>query len=463
MRHPDTILAAVLAELTASRAADLDELAQFVAIESVSSDPTRTGEMRRAAEYLAALGTRIGLAATTHETDGAPIVTLRRPGATGPRAIVYAHYDVQPADPLEPWASAPFAVARRDGRLYGRGVSDDKGQLLMHLTVARAFIAATGSLPIDLCFVLEGDEERASPHLEGFVATAGDDLRAEVAIVTDGSMLRDGEPSVGYGVRGIAYIDVAVRALAQDAHSGIFGGAAPNAAAVLAQALASLHRPDGTVAVDGFEDDVRRVDDVERARLATVPYDTDGIRASLGARAWVGDARYSVPERLWIRPTLEINGIDAGYTGDGMKTIVPAAARARLSARLVPDQRPEIVAEAIESHLRRVIPAWADLEARLVAGAPGAVVDVGHPLVEAASAALEEAFGVPAVLQRHGGSIPAIAIFSQTLGIPTIQLGFGAPDANAHAPNEWLSLHNFDCGRAALARLWLRLGASSTH
>jgi acetylornithine deacetylase/succinyl-diaminopimelate desuccinylase-like protein len=383
----------------------------------------------------------------------------RRAGPARPTVLIYAHFDVQPVDPLDEWASPPFAPHIHDGRLFARGASDDKGQLVLHLEALRALFETAGGPPINVRVFFEGEEEIGSPNLDTFLDANAADLAADVAVVSDGSMFAEGVPSVGYGVRGLSYLEVTVTGPAHDLHSGIYGGGAPNPANALARMLAALHEPTGRVAVPGFYDAVRPISDDERERLASLEFDEAGFRATVGARDLAGEPGFSLIERLWTRPTLDVNGLSGGFAGEGAKTVIPRVARAKLSARLVPDQHPTEIAALIEAALRAAAPPSVDVDVQVLGAAPPAVVSLDHPAVALAAGALEATWGRPPVYQRGGGTIPAVGGFSGRLGIPTLMLGFGLPTSNAHAPNEWLLLENFTKGTDAVVRLWHALGS----
>ena len=453
-------LTRALRHLEANRDRDLARLDELLRIPSISADPERRPDVRRAAEWLVDDMGRLGFErAAVRESEGQPAVLGEWLGAgpDAPTVLVYAHFDVQPVDPLGEWRSPPFEPAVRDGRLYARGASDDKGQLLMHLTATGALLA-TGGMPVNLRVFWEGEEEIGSPNLDAFLDANRGALAADLAVVTDGSMFAEGVPSVGYGVRGLMYLEVEVRGPKSDLHSGIYGGGAPNPANALARMIAALHDDEGRVAVPGFYDRVRALGADERARLAALGFDEAGFRAAVGARDLAAEPGFSLVERIWTRPTLDVNGLAGGFAGAGAKTIIPASARAKISCRLVPDQDPREIAALVEAALRGAAPPAVDVEVRVLGLAPPAVVSLDHPAVVLAADALEATWGRPPVFQRGGGTIPAVGGFSVGLGLPTVLLGFGLPTASTHAPNEWLLLDNFARGPEALVRFWLGLG-----
>jgi acetylornithine deacetylase/succinyl-diaminopimelate desuccinylase-like protein len=441
----------------------LTQLDAFLRIPSVSADAERRGDVRRAAEWVADELRRIGVGdVALQETGGHPMVTGAWLGAgpAAPTVLVYCHYDVQPADPLEQWIRPPFEPRFEDGRCYARGAADDKGQLFMHLKAAEAYLAgAGGGLPVNLRFLFEGEEEIGSEHFASFLESHAAELTADIVIVSDTGFFDRDVPSISYGLRGIAYLEVTVRGPSQDLHSGGYGGAVANPANVLVEMLASLHDERGRVTVPGFYDHVRPLEPDERASLAALPFDEERWRAETGIPAPAGEAGYSTLERKTVRPTLDINGIWGGYTGEGAKTIIPAAASAKLSCRLVPGQDDRQIAELVRSHLERIAPPTVRVKARVIHTGAASVTPLRHPAVQAAARALEATFGRSPVFERSGGSIPAVAALDAILGLKSVLVGFALPDCNAHSPNEWLDLSNYRRGMETLVRLWAELGA----
>ncbi|MDQ3880520.1 MAG: dipeptidase [Chloroflexota bacterium] len=441
---------------------NLAQLDEFLRIQSVSADPARRDQVRRAAEWVRDELARIGAEhAELHETPLHPIVTADwlHAGPDAPTVLVYCHYDVQPEDPIHEWVRPPFEPRLEDERLYARGAADDKGQLFMHLKVVEAYLrGGEGRLPVNLRFLFEGEEEIGSDHLDEFLERRSDLLDADVVVVSDTSMFAEGLPTLGYGMRGLAYLELRVSGPSQDLHSGQFGGAVANPALVLARILASLHDERGHVTVPGFYDAVRPLSDDERRSIGSLPHDDDAFRAMTAVPQLAGEEGFSTLERLWVRPTLDVNGIWGGYTGEGAKTIIPAWVAAKISCRLVPDQDHREIARLVEEHLRALAPPTVRVEiTRLHGGAPS-LTPLDHPAVRAAGRALEATFGQPPVFARGGGSIPVVASFDTILGLKTVLLGFGAPNENAHSPNEWLSLRHYRTGLETLAHLWDELG-----
>jgi acetylornithine deacetylase/succinyl-diaminopimelate desuccinylase-like protein len=438
------------------------ELFDFLRIPSVSARSEHDADTRRCAEWVRdALG-RAGLDAEVLETPGHPIVLgeWRGAGAGAPTLLVYGHYDVQPAEPLELWDSPAFEPAERDGRIYARGSVDDKGQLFLHVKALEAHLATGGRLPVNVVVLAEGEEEVGSEHLAAFVEANRERLRCDAVVISDSAMFAPGVPSILSSLRGLAYFQIDVRGPAGDLHSGSYGGAVVNPAAALARVLASLHDAGGRVAVPGFYDAVRDWPEAVRAQMRALPFDDEAFRRDVGAPALGGEAGYTVLERLWTRPTCEVNGLLSGYTGEGAKTVLPAAAMAKVSCRLVPDQDPAEVERLVRAHVEAVAPAGVAVEVRHLHGGRPWRADLEGPLFDAARRALAAEFGREPVVTGEGGSIPVVGDFARVLGAPVLLVGFGLPGENAHAPNEWLSVENFEKGMRAMARLYEEYGAA---
>ncbi|MCA1568768.1 MAG: dipeptidase [Chloroflexi bacterium] len=447
-------------------AAHLAQLDEFLRIESVSADPGRNDEVRRAAQWIADELTRFGVErATLHETSAHPIVTAEwmKAGDDAPTVLVYCHYDVQPADPLDEWDHPPFEPRHEDERIYARGSGDDKGQLFMHLKAAEAWLATAGRLPINLRFFFEGDEEVGSEPIESFIAANRDLLKADVCVVSDGDTFDDeGTPAIGYGLRGIAYWEIRVHGPRQDVHSGQYGGGVDNPANVLVRMLASLTDEDGRIALPGFYDRVHDLTDDEHASYAALPFDEAVWADETGVPAPMeGERGHSLLERLSARPTLDINGIWGGYQGEGAKTIIPAWAAAKISTRLVPDQDHREIEAMMQTHLTSIAPPTVRVEVRIIHGGAPAITPLDHPGIGPAARALEAGFGRAPIYQRSGGSVPVVAALDVQMGLKTLMVGFANPTGNFHAPNEWMSLRNIRDGMASLVHLWGELGAMS--
>ncbi len=437
----------------------LEELRHFLEIPSISALPDHREDIWRAARWLAEEMQRIGLQEVqVLPTGGNPVVYGQWLGAPGkPTALVYGHYDVQPVDPLDEWETPPFEPAVRDGDVFARGAADDKGQVFVHLKAAEALLRESGRLPVNLKFLIEGEEEVGSEHLDAFIAERQELLRADLAVVSDTSMFQRGMPSICYGLRGIAYWQVDVVGPRSDLHSGTYGGAVHNPIQVLVEMLASLKDPEQRITIPGFYDRVRPLSPEEREQFARLPFDEEAYKAELGVRTLVGEAGYTVLERLWARPTLEINGIWGGFTGEGPKTVIPARAHAKVSCRLVPDQDPYEVDRLFQDHIRRIAPPSVDVQVRLLSTGKPSLTPLDHPAVQAAARALERGFGKQPVFIRGGGSIPVVATLQEVLKVPTVLVGLGTPDEHAHAPNERFPLENFYGGILSIAALWEEL------
>jgi len=438
----------------------VEELKGYLAIPSISALPQHAGDIRACAEWTAAELTRIGMQnVRLIETPGNPVVYadwLNAPGA--PTLLFYGHYDVQPVDPLDLWESPPFEATVRDGEIYARGSADDKGQIFMHFKAIEAWLKQAGSLPVNIRIFIEGEEEVGSKHLDQFVRDHRDQLRADVVVISDSPMFDRGIPSICYGLRGLAYFQLDVRGTKSDLHSGSFGGAVANPAMVLSQILAQMKDKGGRVKIPGFYDDVRALRDEERAQWKRLPFNETKYRKELGAPKLFGESGYSTLERVWARPTFEVNGLLAGFTGEGAKTVIPAVSMAKISMRLVPDQDPDKVAGLFEAYLKKVAPKTVEWKLTRMHGGKPWMADFDNPYVQAAGRAIELGFGKAPVFNREGGSIPVVSTFQQELGVPSVLFGIGLPDENAHAPNEKLDLGNFHNGVIAAAYLYDEFG-----
>lgn len=449
---------AVLDYLARRRDRTLAELRDLVAIPSVSSLPEHAADIRRCAAWVAEELERVGLRRVEiREPGGHPLVygewTEAGPGA--PTVLLYGHYDVQPPDPLELWTSPPFEPTIRDGCLYGRGVSDNKAQFFLNLKVLEALLAVEGSLPCNVKVLIEGEEELRADNLERFVAAHADLLEADLALCSDAMLFGPGVPGIPLAIRGMAALDVRVRSARADLHSGIYGGTVPNALHAAAELVAGLHGPDGRVLVEGFYDRVREVDPEERSAWAELPMSDEEFSSEAGVTALPGEAGFTPAERLWARPSLDVHGLWGGFTGEGIKTVVPAEARFRLSCRLVADQRPDEIVRLLEAHLAASAPAGCCVEiVGSLAGCSPVTTPRDHPAVTAALAALRAGYEREPVLFRAGWSVPAVEILDRVLGIDSLMLGFGLATDNHHAPDEHIRLDHFDRGLETMARLW---------
>ena len=438
----------------------VEELKGYLAIPSISALPQHQPDVRRCAEWTAQELERIGMQnVRLIETPGNPVVYADWLGAAGaPTMLFYGHYDVQPVDPLDLWTSPPFEATVRDGEIYARGSADDKGQIFMHIKAIEAWLKQTGSLPVNIKIFIEGEEEVGSKHLDQFVRDHKDQLAADVVVISDSPMFDRGIPSICYGLRGLAYFQIDIRGTKSDLHSGSFGGAVANPAFVLGQILAQMKDKGGRVKIAGFYDDVRPLRDDEREQWKRLPFNEKKYRKELGAPKLFGESGYTTLERVWARPTFEVNGLLAGFTGEGAKTVIPATAMAKISMRLVPDQDPDKVANLFEAYLKKVAPKTVDVTLTRMHGGKPWMADFDNPYVQAAGRAIELGFGKAPVFNREGGSIPVVSTFQEVLGVPSVLFGIGLPDENAHAPNEKLDLGNFHGGVIASAYLYEELG-----
>jgi acetylornithine deacetylase/succinyl-diaminopimelate desuccinylase-like protein len=436
----------------------LAEVGELISIPSVSTDPARKTDVQRCAEWLAGRLCAAGLnGVQIIPTGGHPVVYGEWIGNPGPTLLVYGHYDVQPPEPIEQWTSPPFQATVRDGRLNGRGTADDKGQLYLHVKAAEAFLRCRGHLPVNIKMLFEGEEETGSPHLEAFLQEHRDLLRADLAVISDTSFFSREIPSICYGLRGIAMVQIEARAGKHDLHSGVYGGAVPNPIQALSKILAGLHDENGRVTIPGFYEDVRPLDRCERQELASLPWDDQTYAECLGVRDLCGEAGFTTIERLWLRPTLECNGISGGYQGAGFKSVLPAVASAKLSMRLVPDQDPARIADLLARYVHAIAPKTVHVSVHYVGGARAAVTPIHTAGIQAAAAALEHGFGKKPRFTRDGGTLPVLAYLKDLLGIDAVLLGFGVPDENAHAPNEFIYLDHFFNGLQTVAEFYDQL------
>jgi acetylornithine deacetylase/succinyl-diaminopimelate desuccinylase-like protein len=434
------------------------ELYDFLRIPSVSTDHQHEGSVRAAAEWLAARLKEAGLESEVFDTPGHPVVLGEWKGAPdAPTVLIYGHYDVQPPDPLEEWSSPPFEPTERDGRVYARGSADDKGQLFMHVKALEAHLATTGSLPVNVIFLAEGEEEIGSPNLVPFVKDHRERLASDLVLISDTEMFDEGLPSLLFSLRGLSYFELNVRGPKSDLHSGNYGGSVTNPANALASIIASLHDENGSIAVPGFYDDVIEWDAETLEEIEALPYDEDAFLDEVGVKELAGEKGYTTLERLWIRPTCDVNGLLSGYTGPGAKTVLPGKAMAKVSFRLVPNQDPARISELFRAHVKAATPPGVTVEIKEVHGGRPWKAKLEGPFFDAARDALEEAYGTHPVAMGGGGSIPIVIDFEEQLGAPALLIGFSLPGCNLHAPDEWLRIEDFEKGIAALALLYGKL------
>jgi acetylornithine deacetylase/succinyl-diaminopimelate desuccinylase-like protein len=460
--RPASSIATVLAHARAAQSQSIAELQEFVRIPSVSGDGKHAEPLRAAAEWLARRLKDIGLdSVRVVPTAGNPIVVAEWRGARGrPTVLIYGHYDVQPADPVARWTTPPFSAHVRDERLFGRGASDDKGQLYAHVVALRAYLASVGRLPVNVVCLFEGEEETGSANLGPFLTHERERLRADAVAISDMPILGPDRPSITYAMRGGVSMELEVEGPRRDVHSGLFGGAIGNPLQGICEILSALHDRQGRVRIPHFYTDVRRWSIAEREYMARVgPSDRAVLHSAGATQAW-GEPGYTAYERVTIRPALTINGVSGGYTGQGSKAVIPSRASAKLNIRLVPDQDPFAVERQVRRRIAGLVPPTLRANLRTTAHAWPSLVDRRHPAVRAASVAYANAFGVRPVFVRNGGTIPAIPLLQAQLGAPTVLMGFALPDANLHAPDESLHLPTFWRGVATCAH-WLNLMAAT--
>jgi len=435
----------VLSYVESNKDRYLSELTDLLAIPSVSTNKDDTKDIQRCASWVADHMTAIGLHnVQVIPTPGHPVVYgewLDAPGK--PTVLLYGHYDVQPPEPLELWTSPPFQATVRNGNLYARGAADDKGQVFIHLKSIEAYLKNTGSLPVNVRLLIEGEEEIGSDHLEGFIDAHKEMLSADLVLISDSSMFAKDTPSICYGLRGLAYMQVDLVGPNKDLHSGSFGGTVHNPIQALSEIIAQLHDKNGRVTIPGFYKDVLPLSKSERAAYRKLPFTDKKYAKELGLKQLYGEKGFTTLERVWARPTLECNGIWGGFTGEGAKTVLPSKASAKISMRLVPNQKSEKMANLFVSHIRKIAPKTVTVTVRNLHGGEPAITPIDSPGVQAAVAALQKGYGKKPLYQREGGSIPIVVQFKQLLGLDTVLLGFGLPDENAHAPDEFINLNNF--------------------
>ncbi len=431
------------------------ELCELLRIASVSTDGLHQAEIRQAGQWVADQLRGMGLSAELIDTIGNPVVYAESapvPGA--PVVLVYGHYDVQPPDPLDEWLTPPFEPTRRAGNLVARGATDDKGQMFTHLKSAEAWMKSVGHLPVQLKFAIEGEEEVGSEGLVDLITRDPQRFACDVVVVSDSSQFGPDQPAVTYGLKGIAYFELRLTGPKQDLHSGTFGGAVSNPANWVARMMASLIDQEGRVQIPGFYDDVIPLTQRERGQFADLPFSDVSFLQKVGVAGVTGEVGYSTLERRWARPTFDINGLWGGYQGEGAKTVLPARAGVKFSFRLVPNQDPAKIQQALRAKLQSLCPPGITMELIDMHSAPGVVVPLDSPFMEAASQAIELGFGKPPVFIREGGSIPIVTVFHDKLGVDTLLLGWGQDDDNTHSPNEKFCLADFHRGIKTSAHLW---------
>ncbi|WKA52992.1 dipeptidase [Planococcus liqunii] len=426
----------------------LEELKAFLRIPSISSLSEHKDDVRKGAEWLRDAMEKAGLEnAKVFETEGHPVVYADWLHAEGkPTVLVYGHYDVQPVDPLNLWETPPFDPQVRDNKLYARGASDDKGQTFMHVKAVEALLQLNGELPVNIKFIVEGEEEIGSPTLPKYVEQNKEQLKADLIVISDTGMQGPGRPAVCYGLRGLAGIQIDVKGPKGDLHSGLYGGAVQNPLHAIVEILQSFRDKEGVIQVEGFYEDVLEVSDEERAEFAALEFNLEKEKQDLGITDDFGEKGYSFVERTWIRPTLEINGITGGFSGEGIKTVLPAEASAKITCRLVPDQDPDDIVAKLRAHVEANKPAGVTVEISDFDKGQPFLTPYDHPAIQAAGRSYEKVYNVKTAFTRMGGSVPIVAVFDQVLGLPVVLMGFGLSSENFHAPNEHFHLENFDKG-----------------
>lgn len=441
----------------------LEELKDFLRIPSISTKPEHRDDVLRCAEFVVEQLRSAGLETETIETEGNPLVYGEWSGAPGkPTILFYGHYDVQPPEPLEEWRNPPFEPTVEGDLLVARGATDDKGQTFAQIKAVAALLAERGSLPVNVKFLIEGEEEIGGESIDKFVhADAGDKLACDAVVICDTSMYSAGQPSLLYGLKGLAYMEIKVTGPNRDLHSGTFGGGVANPANALATIISRLHDAEtGRVSIDGFYDDVKPLEEWEREQFGALPFDDAEYCEELGIEQTFGEEGYTTLERVWGRPTCDVNGVYGGYSGAGAKTVLPAWAGAKVSMRLVPDQDPKKIGQLFREHVERVTPKGVTVEVTEVHGAQPVLIETKGPIADAATAAQEDIWGKAPVLIREGGSIPVVATFADVLGVPVLLVGLGLPDDRLHSPNEKFNITNFYQGIKTIVRLLERAGGA---
>lgn len=450
-----------LAFLEGNRANALDQLKEFLRIPSISTLPDHAQDTRRAADFLAAELKRIGMEnVRLIETAGHPLVYADHLHAAGkPTVLLYGHYDVQPPDPLDEWLSPPFEPTERNGNIYARGAVDDKGQLWMQVKALEALLK-NGTLPVNIRVLSEGEEEVGGEGIAEYLKAHSSDIPSDVALVCDTELFAPDLPTLCVGLRGMIYTEIEVRGARTDLHSGMYGGAAPNPFVALSQIIAKLKDENGTILIPGIYDGLQPPSEAELAAWKSLPFDEEHYRETeVGSTVLTGESGYSVLERTWARPTLDVHGMPGGFTGAGAKTVIPAKALAKVSLRLVPGMTPADTFAELQSYVAAIVPKGVTVEVRLIHSGDPIVVGTDNPFITAATDAMRDVFGKETVFVRGGGSIPVVGDFARQLKVPAVMMGFGLPDDNLHAPNEKFNISNFHRGTESIVRFLVNAGA----
>ncbi len=422
----------------------LNELIELLKIPSVSTDVNHNDDLVRAANYLINQLDDLGFATELRATAGHPIVLANYiVDKSLPTVLIYGHYDVQPVDPISEWSNPPFEPTIKDGKIFARGSSDDKGQIFAHIKAVEALIKTTDTLPVNVKFLIEGEEEIGSPNLGPFLIQEKENLACELVLISDSAMIAPDTPTITYGLKGLAYIELEVIAANRDLHSGAYGGGVPNPINVLAKMIASLHDENGKITVPGFYDDVIEISVQEKAAFEKVPFDEKEFAEEIALKGTPGEAGYTVLERIWARPTLDVNGIKGGFQGEGAKTVIASKASAKISCRLVSNQDPKDITKKLIKHLEDIAPSYVSIKAIDLHGAKTALSPLDSKAVKLTAKALEKAFGKEVIFARTGGSIPIVNNFQEELGVDVVLVGFGLENDGAHSPNEKFELSNY--------------------
>lgn len=445
------------------RDAHLEELKQFLSIPSISSLSEHKEDMQKGAQWLADALVKAGLEnVIVDKTSGHPVVYADWLHAEGkPTMLIYGHYDVQPVDPLNLWETEPFEPQIRDNKLFARGASDDKGQVFMHVKAVEALLQTEGALPVNVKFLIEGEEEVGSPSLEEYIENNKEKLAADVIVISDTGMQGPGQPAVCYGLRGLCGAQIDVKGAKGDLHSGLYGGGVQNSIHALVSILDSFRDAEGTIEVEGFYDNVRPLLEEEREAYKALGFDEEALKKEIKVDELFGEKGYSHLERVWVRPTLEINGIFGGFSGEGIKTVLPSEAGAKITCRLVPDQDPDEIVAKLKAHIEKNKPAGVTVTVTEFDKGKPFITPFDHPAIQAAGRSYEKVYKVPTAYTRGGGSIPIVAAFDEILGLPVVLMGFGLSTENFHAPNEHFHLENFDQGLRVIGDYYSELAQLS--
>lgn len=448
---------------TEKRESHLEELKQFLRIPSISSLSEHKEDMQKGAQWLAESCQKAGLEnVIIDKTNGHPVVYADWLHAEGkPTILVYGHYDVQPVDPLNLWESEPFEPEVRDNKLFARGASDDKGQVFMHVKAVEALLQTEGSLPVNVKFLIEGEEEVGSPNLEAYIEENKAKLAADVIVISDTGMQGPGQPAVCYGLRGLCGVQIDVKGAKGDLHSGLYGGGVQNSIHALVSLLDSFRDAEGTIQVEGFYENVRPLLDEEREAYKALGFDEEDLKKEVGVDELFGEKGFSHLERVWARPTLEVNGVFGGFSGEGIKTVLPSEAGAKITCRLVPDQDPEEIVAKLKAHIEKNKPTGVTVTVTEFDKGKPFITPFDHPAIQAAGRSYEKVYNVPTAYTRGGGSIPIVAAFDEILGLPVVLMGFGLSSENFHAPNEHFHLENFDQGLRVIGDYYYELAELS--